>query len=197
MSLNHILDTINEKSNQEIEKIENNALKERELLLAEAKKSGELAKQKRIQNLTAKIHTEITSAKRESISLSQKKIAEKKRQIIDTVFKRAEEKLARNDQHLTLLYGALIQSLPSLKKAEIITTQKSAELLEPILKKMNVSFPLKSTLEGEGFVVHSELVEIDNRIPVLLEEIRDEAQVVVARLLYQKLGRMHADLPNA
>lgn len=181
MSLTHILNTINQKTEQEIKKINKQAEEESQAILNEAEKQIERIKQDLKHKLQKRTESKIRKIQRQAETRIKNKILLKKKEILDDVFSKAAKKLAEKESILQKLYQKLLRDLPQKNKGELIASENDAPLLKKLIKE---NCKIETTLKEPGFKFASPAIEIDNRLSRLIEEVRDETEIEAAKLLF-------------
>lgn len=184
MSLQHILKTIELKTEEEISAIIMQAEERKKNILAEAEEEAKKIAKNARKSLEAKTADKINQAKRKAVTQTKNKLLLKKRVIIDDVFTRAAKKLAKQDNQLKKLYQQLLTRLPVDQSGKIIASEDSMALLKALMNKAGSDFPLSSGLKESGFKFIGETIEIDNRLSRLVETVRDEAEIEISKLLF-------------
>ena len=181
MSLTHILNTIEQKTDEEINNIKKQAKEEKQAVLNDAQEEAKKIKEIAKNNLQEETQEKIIKAQRQADNQVKNKILLKKKEILDNVFAKAVSKLAQQEVDLEQLYKKLIAELPTDKTGQILTTDSTALLI----KKLAPKFPIKTELKEEGFKFIGAMIEIDNRLSRLIEEVRDDAEIEVAKILFE------------
>jgi V/A-type H+-transporting ATPase subunit E len=185
MSLKHILNTIELKTQEEIDKILKQAEEKKQTILQEAQEEAQKIKERVKLELEQKTQEKIVKVKRRADSLVKNKILFKKREILDNIFTSAAQKLAKQENKLNLLYKKLIANLPDDKNAKILTSAATAPLIQELTKQAGLNYPIKTGLQEDGFKFISPSIEVDNRLNRLIDEIRDQCEIEVAKLLFE------------
>jgi len=184
MSLKHILNTIELKTQEQIDKILKQTEEKKQAILQEAQAEAQKIKEQAKQELKQKAQEKIVKAKRQADVLVKNKILFKKKEILDDVFAKAADKLSKQEDKLNLLYKKLIAGLPKHKNGQILTSTAAAPLIQELTKQAGLNYPIKTGLQDYGFKFISPSIEVDNRLSRLIEEVRDQAEIEAAKLLF-------------
>lgn len=184
MALNHILHTITEKSGEEIKNIQKDAEQKCANILENAWIEAEKIKTELNRDLEQKTAETVHKSERSAAFKVKNKITEKKHSFIDMVFQLAAKKFSKQQERLCSLFERLAESIVIESKTKILCSQSIAPTIDEQLKKRGVSVPISRSLKEEGFIVISDTYEIDNRVSVLMQEIRSDIETDIARILF-------------
>jgi len=185
MSLQHILNTIEQKTAEEISKIKADAEKEARQILQLAKEEAKKINQQIKIDLEAKTAEKILKAGRSADKQVKNQILVKKKEILTDIFAQAVKKLSNQENQLKKLFELLLTKIPKGEtNAEIIVSPGCDRLLKELTAKIGLNYPIKTELKKEGFKFISPTVEIDNTLSRLIAEVRDEAEIEAAKILF-------------
>lgn len=180
MSLTHILNSIKSQTEEEIKQIKQDAEQEKQNIIKEAQIKANKIKAKNRADLEEKAQEKINKAQRSADLQTKNKTLLKKKEILNDVFARAALKLAEQEDKLKLLYEKLIAKLPSDNSGEILVSDSIA----PLIQKLTDKFTIKTELKEDGFKFISPTLEIDNTLSQLINEVRDDAEIEAAKILF-------------
>ena len=197
MALEDIVKRIKEKAFQEVEKIREEADKEREKLIKRAEEEAAKIKDKILKRL----EKEGKEEKREKLirtrSEERRKILALKREFMDETFRQAEQIFSNLDreEYLSLLKSSLLSSIDSGNE-EIIISSRDKELIEESfieklkkeLKKKGKKGELRfSPTLGEkerGFILKKEGMQVNCTFSSFFSSLKDELEIEVAKRLF-------------
>lgn len=182
MSLTHIFNAIKTQTEEEIKHIKESAEQEKQNIVKEAQIKADKIKKKVRIDFKNKTQEKIHKAQRSAELQAKNKILLKKKEILNNVFARAVFKLAEQEDKLKLLYEKLIAELPDDNAGQILASDSLERL--SLLKKGGLAYPYTTNLKEEGFKFISPTVDIDNTLSKLIDEVRDEAEIEAAKLLF-------------
>ena len=184
MALNHILHTITEKTGEEIKVIQKDAEQQCASIIERAQVEAEKIKTELNRDLEQKTSDTIEKAERYAAFKVKNKITDKKQILIDSVFQLSAKKLAKQQDKLCGLFERLAESIVVEPETKILCSQARASTIENALKKRGVSIQVARSLKDDGFMVISNTYEMDNRLTVLMQEIRSDIEAEIARILF-------------
>lgn len=184
MALNHILHTITEKAGEEIKAIQKDAEQQCARIIERAQIEAEKIKTELNRDLEQKTAETIEKAKRSAKFKVKNKTIDKKHALIDSVFQLSLKKLAKQQDKLYGLFERLAESIVVEPETKIACSQSVSSAIESALKKRRVSIPISKSLKDDGFIVISDTYEMDNRLTVLIQEIRSDIVVEIAKILF-------------
>ncbi|MFH1713507.1 MAG: hypothetical protein ABH896_04995 [Candidatus Jacksonbacteria bacterium] len=180
MSLTHILNTIKSQTEEEINHIKKDAEEEKQDIIKEAQIKADKIREKVKADFEKKTQEKINKAQRSADMQIKNKILLRKKEILNDVSARAAFKLGRQEDKLKILYDKLIAELGSDNSGEILASDSIAQLV----KKLTDKFTIKTELKEDGFKFIGATVEIDNTLSRLINDVRDEAEIEAARILF-------------
>lgn len=189
MALEDIIKRIKEKVFQEVEKIKQEADREREEIIKKAKQEADRVKDELIKKATEEGEGERQRRLMRTRSEERKKILAFKRELIDKVFRQAKERLDNlsEEEYLKWSERLLLSNIDSGKE-EILVSPRDKDLMERILvegldKKETRCLPELNEKE-RGFIIRKEGVQIDYTFSSLFSYLEDELEIEVARILF-------------
>ena len=80
----------------------------------------------------------------------------------------------------------LLEKVPKIKKAEIISANNRENELKKALNELNLSFEFsKDKIDSSGgFIIKTDDIEIDYTIETMLKKIKEENLTDVAKILF-------------
>jgi len=187
MSLKHILNTIQEKTQLEINNIKKETAKNIDEILLSAKETAE-KKQKEIKiEIKKKAKNKINQTEKQAQRQIKNRFLQGKQVILRKIFDKACQKLAKQDNQIKKLYQLLLTDLKD-KPGKIITSNEDLAIIKEIMKDLNLDQEIKVKLKQRGFKFITKKMEIDNRLKILINEIREEVSADVAKKLFEPLN---------
>lgn len=185
MSLTHILKVIDQKTDAELVKIlaETKAKKTDIIKAAETEAADIKARTKTdFQNKTL---SQVEKARRQAEAQVKERILIKKREILTEVFEQAITKITADSVLMERLLEQLIKQLPADDNGQIIASADSAPIVKKIMERQHLSYPLQADLKEPGFQFAGQSVDVDNRLPKLIDGLRRDIEIDVAKLLFE------------
>ncbi len=181
--LDNIFQAIDKRADEEIQKI----LQEKEKALLDLEKKHRASFQSRRESekkfLKEQTEKEIEEFKQKKDLDINFKLQEEKQKTIKKVYEKAAKTISElKDRKFEGLIKKLARLLPEKLNGEIRAGRRTASVLEKILAERNVL--IKDDLKEEGFIVHSDTLEIDMRIPQLLKELEEKINPEVVKILF-------------
>jgi len=197
MALEDIVKRIKEKASQEVEKIREEADKERGELIKRAEEEAAKIKDKILKRLEKEGEEEKREKLIRTRSEERRKILALKRELMDETFRQVEQIFSNLDgeEYLSLLKRSLLSSIDSGNE-EIIISFRDKELIEESfieklkkeLKKKGKKGELRfSPTLGEkerGFIVKKEGMQVNCTFSSLFSSLKDELEIEVAKRLF-------------
>lgn len=177
MSLTHILDSIKSQTEEEIKQIREGTEKEKQNIIQKAQIKADAIRKRVKADFEKKTQEKINKAQRSADLQTKNTILLKKKEILNDVFAHAVFKLSRQEDKLKILYEKLIAQLPADQEGEILVSDSLDRL--SLLKKEGLAY-----IKEEGFKFMGETIEIDNTLSQLILEVRDEAEIEAAKVLF-------------
>jgi len=181
--LDNILSIIDEKSQQEIDKV----LKQNKdaifALESEAQKNLQEKEEKEKKALSRKIKAEIEEFRQKNqLQVSFELQAERNR-MVKAVYSAAEKKVIDvSDDGFKKIIKGFLAFIPKSLEGKISAGVKTAN----VLKGMSLKYEILDNLKEEGFVFHSQNkdMEIDLRISQVLKQNREQTDPEVISILF-------------
>ena len=193
MALEDIIKRIKEKVSQEVEKIKQEADREREEIIKKAKQEADRVKDELIKKATEEGEGERQRRLMRTRSEERKNILAFKRELIDKVFRQAKERLDNlsEEEYLKWSERLLLTNIDSGKE-EILVSPRDKDLMERILvgglggglDKKETRFLPELSEKERGFIIRKEGVQIDYTFSSLFSYLEDELEIEVARILF-------------
>lgn len=198
MALEDIVKRIKEKASQEVEKIREEADKERGELIKRAEEEAAKIKDKILKRLEKEGEEEKREKLIRTRSEERKKILALKRELMDETFRQAEQIFSNLDreEYLSSLKRSLLSSIDSGNE-EIIISSRDKELIEEsFIEKLKKELKKKGK-EGElrfsptlgekerGFILKKEEMQINCTFSSLFSSLKDELEIEIAKKLFK------------
>lgn len=188
MSLTDITNKILSDAKEKAEEITQESQKELDRVLAEKN-------QKIVQVIQdIKVHGKEKAIKIQEQTDFRERMVEKnadlslKQELINQVFEDAKEKLMNlDDEQFVELMVKMLNASDKVENAEVITSKEKEDLIKKALKKGGLSYKIseKKLKKGqEGFILSSDIIEIDNTIDNYINNSKKEFSVEVAKRLF-------------
>lgn len=182
--LNDILQSIEQKARQEIEKIEQ---AREQALQVIAEEFAEKTKQSREQNKKALLEQsekEVLEFQKVFELKDRFAAQQAKIDIINEVYQRALSEIgAFNEQSFGKVVLALTDLLPEHFQGQLIAGKKTGLALKAIAKTKHLN--VSDSLLEEGFIAVSPQMEIDCRISQILEQNKEKIDPELLKILFQ------------
>lgn len=200
MGLEEVLQGIDKKVKQEIEKIRNGAEKKKQRILEEAKQEAKRRQERITGESKRKIDDEMEKALINARREERKKILNLKRELIDSVFEEAKSRFLNmdNKEYLSLIKDILLSNLDGEGEEVVISPQDkeliSGRFVQEIEKslsrrtgKNNVKLKLVPELDEteRGFIIRKERMQVNCTLSSLFTSVKDRIEIEVAKRLFQ------------
>ena len=199
MSLDHILKTIREKTEEEAQELIKQAEKERQAYIREAEEEARKIRKEYLKKSQRKAEEE---KKREIIHIraeEKKKILNLKKKILGETFDQAQEELGNLEkkEYLSLIKKALFLNLESDYQEIIVSVRDKAWMEEKFIneikrelaeqgRKEELSLQTGLPREERGFILKKEGIEINCTFSDLFQNLRDDLEIEVAQILFSQ-----------
>lgn len=197
MALEDIVKGIKEKASQEVEKIRQEADKEKGELIKRAQEEAAKIKDKILKRL----EKEGEEKKREKLirarSEERKKILALKRELMDETFRQAEQIFNNLDrkEYFNLLKASLLSSIDSASEKIMISSRDKELIEESFIRELKKELKEKgkegklrfSPTLGEkerGFILKKEGMQVNCTFSSLFSFLKDELEIEVAKRLF-------------
>jgi len=194
MSLDHILKTIREKTEEEAEELIKQAEKERQAYIREVEEEARKIRKEYLKKSQRKAEEE---KKREIIHIraeEKKKILNLKQKILGETFDQAQEELGNLEkkEYLSLIKKAIFLNLESDYQEIIVSVRDKAWMEEKFIneilaeqgRKEELSLQAGLPREERGFILKKEGIEINCTFSDLFQNLRDDLEIEVAQILF-------------
>jgi vacuolar-type H+-ATPase subunit E/Vma4 len=181
MSLEAILTTITKQATGKSETLVSDAHTQEKQLIEGALKSARDLKLQSFIDLEAKTQKKVDAAKKESTRRVQTALSIKKKEILNSLFLQAQEKLEA--EFTESMAGALLRRLPQEAGDLHIRTQDAA-VVKQALEKEKRTDKVHEDGTFAGIMYDSADVSVDLTIASLVKEIRQDIEVEVAKELF-------------
>ncbi|MFQ6066309.1 MAG: V-type ATP synthase subunit E [bacterium] len=197
MALEDIVRNIKAKATQEAERIKEEADKEGKEIIKKAREEADRIKKRIFHQLESQAQDEKRKLVIRTRSDERKKLLVLKRELIDEVFRQAEQKLSSLEkaEYLSLIKKSLLSHIDSGKE-EIIVSPRDEKWMEGnFIKSLRESLKdfgtppevrLSPKLEPQerGFILKMRDAQINCTFSSLFLSLRDELEIEVARKLF-------------
>jgi len=187
MALQDILNKIQKETDDKVQKLDEEhaeKIKKLESEFSKKKKAAEDDMSKRVDTSIKKIHekTEML-AKMEA----KNELLKNKRDLIESVFVEAIEKLKESEDYQDILVSLLNQTDISDSDVEVVPAKGKEKETEQAIKKSGKKYKLagKSTNILGGFILQTKTIEIDNSFESIIgRELRSDLELEIAKVLF-------------
>lgn len=179
--LDKIFQAIDKKSQEEIEKV----LKEKEaaILAMEKEHRQELKKRKEKEKalLQKQAEEEIEEFKQKKNLRVSFRLQEEKNKLRQQVYERALKKAAEIEEpKFEKLIKGLLRFVPPALLGKVAAGRKTAA----VLRRITGNAAVEESLEGEGFIIQSQDLDIDLRLSQVLKQNREETDPQIIKILF-------------
>ncbi len=187
MSATDIINSINKKTDKEIEGL--NEENEKELKKLEKGYTEKLEKKKEqlLKEVKQKADKKISQINFQLKFLLTNRLLKNKKAVIDQAYRESLNKLSSldSDQYQKLLAN-LLKTLPKLKTGTIAPAKENQDAVKTALSKSNSPYELASkTVDAKGgFVFESGGLTIDNTLESLISSLKEQTETQVAQILF-------------
>jgi len=186
MALDDIIQSILAEAKQGADKVKKQGIADIEALKKEFKEKAN-EEEKRILD-SAQREADRSVAQAQFLAISRKKagLLTKKQEILDKVYQQALEKLAKlPEADYQKLVASLIKKLDE-PQGEVLPVKSKESLTKEALSKSGQPYQLSTeTVSGAGgFVFRTKTMEIDNRFAVLIDQVRENTEMEVSKILF-------------
>ncbi len=183
MSLDNIINKIQQDAQAEIDKINQETAKKIAKLEQEYEAKIDKLKAKMLDKVEKQARIKVEQEVFKVSSQAKSKILQKKRELLDKAFKLAAEALSKLDsEKQKKILQTLLDALPNEEGAEIIVAESSLDLVKSLAPKIRVS---NNTIPAlGGFIYKSPKIEIDNTYESLVKVVREDIETKVASILF-------------
>lgn len=182
MSLEAILTTITKQATAQSEKLVTEARDQEKKLLEEARKNARELKLQSFMDVEAKMQKKVDAAQKESVRRTQTALSLKKKDILDSIFLQAQEKLEAEFNESVAC--ALLRRLPP-EAGDVHVRKQDASVIKEALVKENRTDTVHEDGTLAGIVYDSADVSVNLTIASLVQEIRQDLEVDVAQELFR------------
>lgn len=181
--IQEILKNIDQKKDQEIDKIR----KEREEKILLLKEEAKRKIKERKKEIMAKLNEESLAEISEFLQKKNTEIdfvlQKEKNMIIGEVWEKVEEKISKmSDDSFAKIIIFLTKFIPENIEGEIQSSKRTAVVLKKHLKGLKLK--IKDSLEEEGFLVKSKNLDLDFRILEVLKQMREKYNPEIIKILF-------------
>lgn len=177
------MQSIEGKAQDEIAKLL--AEKERGIFELETEHHKDLnaKEEKALQDLKNRIQSEIEEFKQKTCLAARFKLQEERNRIVKNVYEKAKEEVSQlSDEKFEKVIKGFLGFLPEALEGKVFAGERTAQLLRHLPLKRK--FALGDTLPEEGFVFHSEDMDIDLRVSQVLKQNREQTDPEIIRILF-------------
>ncbi len=188
MSLNDIVTTLEKEAANKISEINKQAEQEINSLQVESNEYLASAKEEVLSSAKCNAQKEQDMKLFIEQSSLKKQILDKKRQIIDQIYQTALTELKNvSDKDYESIIEKLIKKLPA--KGNILSAKGKEEITKKIARKVNNDLKVSTEIIDAvgGFIWQSEDLNIDNTFEQIINNIRQETEIEVAKIIFETL----------
>ncbi len=186
MALDDIIQSILAEARKEADKVKQQGIAEIEGLKKDFQAQAQEEEQRILNSVQREADRAVAQA--QFLAVSQKKagLLTKKQEILDQVYSRALDKLAKlPEADYQKLVSSLLKKLEE-PQGEVVPVKGKESLTKSALSKSGKPYQLAtSTVSGKGgFVFKTKTMEIDNRFAVLIDHVRQDTEMEVSKILF-------------
>lgn len=196
MTLENIVKAIKKKVSQEVEKIRQEANKEREEILRKAREEANRAKNEIISRAKEEAERERQRNLMRTRSKERKNILALKRELMDKAFAQAKEGLysLSEEEYLEWSRKLLLSNINSGKE-EIIVSPRDVDLMKEVLAeglekdlkikdRNEIKFSPHLNEKEKGFIIKKEGMQINCTFSSFFSSLKNELEIEVAKRLF-------------
>jgi vacuolar-type H+-ATPase subunit E/Vma4 len=191
MSIEDILEALDEQCRDECQAIFAEAQKEVEKILSQAEAEAEQIRQAKMGKVKVEVASEIQSMLYSARLRAKNIIINAKEEILSETFRQAQEmvKNIRSERNYPQIFEALLrEALAKIGGDGIVHVDKGDEALAgQVLKEMGVSLPVMADIQCDGGVVISDRdnrVHIINTVEERLVRAKERMRLAISELLF-------------
>ena len=191
MSLEDILQELDEQCRLECQEIFARAQEEMKKILDKADEEAQATRKVRLDRVKAEAESEVTSLLYASRLRSRNAVIEAKDRISEQALQQAEEKLSKmrsRDDYPSILEGYLAEALERFDAEVIVRVDpRDEELAEKLLREQGRKYDLRTDIETSGGAIVSDVEEkviIINTVEERLNRARERLRMEVHDILF-------------
>lgn len=191
MSIEDILQALDEECRAECQEIFRRAEQEAKRILEKAQEEAESIRQARLDKVRAEAQSEATSILYSARLRAKNSVIQAKERVVEKALRQAEQEmqdLRSRDDYPDILAGLIEEGLSRVgDKVVVHVDPADRNLAEDILRRRGVEFEVRTDIETRGGAVVSdpeERVRIINTVEERLNRAREKLRLQVSALLF-------------
>jgi len=187
MPLQDIIKSIKKDAEKEAEGIKKEAGKEIDELKKKLNDATKKASEKILASFKMEMEKKVKQARFKKEAELKTLSLQKKQEVIEKIYDMALERLAGGEGAYQQVIEQAVERMPRVENGEIVLAEGKRGETEILIKKSNKDYKIATqTVKSKGgFVLESPSLRIDNTLESLVEQVKDETGVEVAKVLFE------------
>lgn len=187
MALSDILDKIKEETQNKMKEINEQYEAKLATIEADFKEKKEKAKAEMDEQVTVNSKKILNKMETVAKMEAKNKLLKEKRDLLDSIFAEALEKLVNSEDYQKMITTLLKNSQIDEESVKVVPAKGKEDATEAALSASGKSYSMaeKSADIKGGFILKSDKIEIDNSFESILhKQLRDDLELDIAKMLF-------------